>query len=531
MRLRVRPLHIRYARPKLLAKVRLSPTMRKLATLAILTALFAGCTELPDTTEPNSLDFNGDGIVVIAVVDDRFNAYHFDFRADQMPQHLDQDTSNDLPLDRDPAEWLPGHPGGDAFASYTKLELTLDNMPSTLSTNLYDDDKNGWGGVGQSNSETVRMAWLPGTKVVGLVNFASNDGFSPNSHGAGSASVSVGNIYGACPECLLVMVNGMGETSNEWVAQQDWIDAQTNSWGLSTLMRDRMYAGSDTDLQKEAVTRGQQIFFSAGNGQANAFVAPNPTLFSSQEGPDWIITVGAISPADGSSYSGHGKPADIASIGSQYPAGNRDGVDGEGTFGGTSNATPVTAGMYGHALYELRVRLNDARRQSEGVIAQGQAGCQNTNPDCPLADGILTVREFRDAFLQGAEHTPAGWNVGGEQDTGAATPAEATFMAEGHGSNFGRFLGDDNYRNETRRVVDLVTGGVAWEKNPEENAWFVADSYCRQMVWGTWDGGYFGADTVLPSPDPAWPMRTWLLEQCPTVVGSIVAIEKMRDQP
>lgn len=93
----------------------------------------------------------------------------------------------------------------------------------------------------------------------------------------------------------------------------------TNSFGFSLLLRDRYYNGGNAALSKAASERGQTIFFSAGNGQVNAFAAPNATLPSSQERPDWMVTVGAIDPDNEGSYIGHGKPVDIASIGSGYP--------------------------------------------------------------------------------------------------------------------------------------------------------------------------------------------------------------------
>jgi hypothetical protein len=64
------------------------------------------------------------------------------------------------------------------------------------------------------------------------------------------------------------------------------------------------------------------------------------TLFSSQEGPDWIVTVGAISP-QGNRYSGSGKPAKVAAPGLSYPAAGGPNVNGQAQFSGTSNAAPV----------------------------------------------------------------------------------------------------------------------------------------------------------------------------------------------
>ena len=488
-----------------------------------------------------------DDVVVIAVIDSSINPYHHDYLAALMPQHLDGDAANDLPLDKDPAEWLPGHPGASAFASYQAMNLTLTTDPNASSSVLHAQDQAEWGKVryseGTSNDQ-VHMVWMPGTKIIGHVAFAPGligdpatslvlgepsgpvDTWEFESHGIGTSSVSTGNLHGSCPNCLLVYVHGTSEEANEWVAQQDWIDAQTNSWGASLIFRERAYAGSDVELQRSAIDRGQQIFFSAGNGQANAFVVPNTTLLSSQEGPDWIVTVGAIDPFDGSSFSGHGKPADIASIGTGYPSATNggDGVTATGNFGGTSNATPVIAGIYGQALYQLRQELaGPSRTQSEGVIAVGPAGCGPANAHCALADGEVTVHELREALFRAARYTSEVWNVGGVATLPAGSPldAELEFLAEGHGSYWGRLNGDAELYEDVQRIVDFITGDWFGAADPDQVDWFVADSYCRQSIWGEWDHGY-AQQHPLPDIDPTWPVREALISVCPEALPPLV---------
>ncbi len=493
-----------------------------------------------------------DDVVVIAVIDSGINPYHWDYVGAYMPQHQNADPTDDLPLDRDPAEWLPGHPGRAAFADYRPIRLTLDTEdPFRSTTELHAQDAAQWGLIRYSEgtrNDQVKMYWFPGTKIIGHVAFPPGligdpvtsaalgspsgtvDTWAAESHGIGTSSVSAGNIHGSCPNCLIVYVHGTSEQANEWVAQQDWIDLQTNSWGASFAYRERAYAGSDTELQRQAVERGQQIFFSAGNGQANAFVAPNTTLMSSQEGPDWIVTVGAISPTDSSSYSGHGKPADIASIGSRYPSatGGGDMTTAQGNFSGTSNATPVVAGLYGEALYRLRRLLPGASRmQADGTIARGLMPCGAANPDCALADGALSVHELREALFRAAGYSDTVWNVGGLATLPATgNDAELEFMAEGHGSYRGRLDGDEAYLSEVDGIVGYVAGDWLEPVTQEQADWFAADSYCRQSVWGDWDYGY--ADIYdLPAADPDWPVRSFLTDLCPDLIGAAVEAERI----
>lgn len=504
-----------------------------LVAFALAALTLSGCADsgprgqpdAPVTSDPAVGD-----VVVVAVVDSGFNPYHHDFLAALMPQALNEDPSDDLPLWDDPAAWVPGHPGASAFASYHRLDLTLTpDDGAAVPNELHDKDAEAWGKVQSSGAGSIHMSWIPGTKVIGAVTFNGNDGYSSGSHGVGTSSVSVGNIHGSCPHCLLVFVDGTQEQANNWVMEQDWIDLQTNSWGISSnpvgLPRDRVYAGSDTDLQREATERGQSIFFSAGNGLLNDFSAPNPTLFSSQEGPDWIITVGAITP-EGDSYTGHGKPAEVASLGGGYPSAyGATTVTDEAGFGGTSNATPVTAGMYAEALYMLRREMTGASRtQSGGTIAKGAASCGEANPECALADGELTVHELREALFRSAKYVSEGYDAAGASGPLPANPDELRFLAEGHGSYWGLMIGDEQYQTELDTIVGFVRGDWAEAQAADQAAWFAADAACRQAGWGEWAYGY---DPAAATADPQWPMRTWLSETCPVVLPAAIQAVKM----
>lgn len=504
----------------------------------------------PPPVTPTAKAF--DDAVVIAVIDSNINPYHWDYLAAKMPQ---AGTADALPLDQDPATWLPGHPGAKAFKSYQALKLTIDPTdPKAGTAALAAKDAAEWAKIVYSegtDNKDVSMYWIPNTKIIGHVAFGGAyvgdpatslvlgpstgpvNTFATDSHGIGTSSVSTGAIHGACPHCLLVYVHGTSEQANEWVQKQDWIDLQTNSWGIGLVYRDRAYAGSDTESQKKAVERGQQIFFSAGNGQENAFVVPNTTLQSSQEGPDWIVTVGATDSVDNSSPSGHGKPADISSLGDSYPSayGNDGTANGAGTFSGTSNATPVIAGIYGEALYRIRQSWAGASRvQKDGVIATGPAGCKAANAKCALADGKLTVHELREALYRAATYSPTGWNVGG---LGGITTIPATgsqpeleFLAEGHGNYRGRMDGAVKYEAELGRITGFVDGSWFAEQNADQKDWMYAKSLCRQKVWGAWDHGQFNAAATAPAASPMWPVRTWLMSACPTTIGALVQAEK-----
>ncbi|MDQ3952205.1 MAG: S8/S53 family peptidase [Actinomycetota bacterium] len=493
------------------------------AALAVLIAAAPAAPATPADTF-SRIDRNGDDVTVIAVVDDGVTPYHWDFLASKMP------ASPDLPLDRPPHEWLRGFPSPKkAFAGYDALDLTFEEKNAGQSyAALHSKDQGEWATVKQSTPEQVNYYWIPGTKIIGAVDFGTQGIYGPTTtHGTGASSVAVGNLHGSCPECLLVFVDTgnfnqqQTEQALEWAESQPWIDAISNSYGHSTVFTDNVYTGSDTEAQRRATVRGQTVFFAAHNGHDRSFFIPNNTLLSSQPGPDWIVTVGAIDPASRGSFSGHGKPADISGVGLSYPSAyGSPTVGGEGNFSGTSNATPVVTGVYGRALYEARLALaGPSRTQSKGVVARGRpVACGKARRDCELGDGILTAAELRTRFFHGAVHTDAGMTSGA--GIVAAPPlGEDEFLNEGHGTYLGLLDGRETWLDEIGRVVDPMLGRAEVLERPEgEREWMIVDSFCRQHLWGAWRGGYYvDGKTELPGSSPEWPLRTLIETACPQV--------------
>jgi hypothetical protein len=506
---------------------------RRAALLALSLTLAA-----PVPAATAAADGRGDA-TVIAVIDSAFTPYHYDFLASRMPQARNRDRSDDLPLRSAPHTWLPGFPAPSAFDTYEPIRITLPTDPDETPGILAAEDADKWAEVLPSTRAAVNYYWLPGTKVIGAMTFgptpvtrhnpqSGNRGTilgGAGSHGTGTTSVSVGNLHGTCPECLLVFIQhtdqGSAEAAIDWAMKQPWIDAISNSYGMSATYagRDRIYNGSNTSLQRAASQRGQTIFFSAGNGQENAFTVPNSTLESSQEGPDWIVTVTATAP-NGGMYSGTGKPADVAGIGTDYPSAyGATKVSGRGAngFGGTSNATPTVAGTYGRALYLARRALPGASRvQSRGLIAKGSFRCGAKRRACELAGG-LTATELRFRLLQSAVSTGKGF-TDGVTATVPPTPrlADAHWAAEGHGTYAARLNGTAAWLKEFDRLWKPLVGLGAPPKRPKgERDWFVVDSWCRQHIWGEWTGGYYRSGTSLPADDPSGaPARTALRHGC-----------------
>src|SRR5690348_9003683 len=107
----------------------------RVLALAVTLALGTAAPSLAQTAPPPAV---GDATVV-AVIDSAMIPYHWDFLASRMPQALDADPGNDLPLDQPASTWLPGFPAA------TKMTLKLDTTNKKANPNsLQTADQSKW---------------------------------------------------------------------------------------------------------------------------------------------------------------------------------------------------------------------------------------------------------------------------------------------------------------------------------------------------------------------------------------------------
>jgi Subtilase family len=433
-------------------------------------------------------------ITVIGIADTGINPYHLEFSATTYP---DPDvlalTDN---FTRHPSEYIPGYPA-DAEA----LDVTLgEGYFPAADTDVWTPE----------NIHEGELYWIPGTKIVGAwdagdaasLQESTVDGnpdshpiLDDNGHGSGSASVSTGNRYGYCPTCLLMMVESLDETV---ATAMSWVDITSHSFG---------YVGGaplgpvlgPNEATKAAVERGQTVLFAAGNGIGNAFDVPISTYGSDQTGNDWNITVGALRRDNQRAVVGDGIPVHMSAWGDgNLPSACRTGTVGQCAFGGTSAATPYTAGIFGTVLTEVRDAIGDAEagQRTPVTLADGTTQGQVVAEGFPvadsafLADGLLTRAELREAVLKTAFPL-----------TGETSPYPYPLTAPYNDSTNVLFEGYGAATTEgARRAVDVLLGRSLLPDRSYEDEFFAIDAAVRDALYGSYDRDGDGDDD--PAADP-----------------------------
>ncbi|HZI97554.1 MAG TPA: S8 family serine peptidase [Actinomycetales bacterium] len=424
---------------------------------------------------PERLAQETTAVTVIGIADSGINPYHLEFSAATYP---DPDvlalTDN---FTRHPSEYIPGYPA-DAEA----LDITLgEGYFPEQDTPIWD---------GNTTIQPGAMYWIPGTKIVGAVDAGGSTGVTSgadthpilddNGHGSGSASVSTGNRYGYCPTCLVVMVEALDETV---VAGLDWVDISSNSFGYIGGLPIGLVTGGSEET-KAAAERGQTTLFAAGNGVGNAFDVPISTYGSDQTGPDWNISVGALRRDNQRAIVGDGIPVHLSAWGDgNLPSACRTGTVGQCAFGGTSAATPYTAGVFGSVLTEVRQAVGDGRAgQKPGqVVASGVA----LDESVYLEDGALTRAELREAVLKTALPLNTENELSPYPYPATAPYTDANVLFEGYGAAT---------PNSAERAVDVLLGDALLPERAFEDQFFEIDRAVRDSLYGGYDRDADGAE-------------------------------------
>ena len=340
---------------------------------------------------------NAVALTIIGQSDSGINPYHSEFSAATYPDPRVLELTRNFT--RHPCEYLSNYPCRSIA------------IPMTIGQGYYpEQDQALWhidAGLQPFILPNVQY-WIPGTKIIGAYSTGGYDDppadliLDNNGHGTGSASVAAGNRYGYCPTCLIYIVDGLDD---DIVYGMEYAEITSHSHGYTGNVPLGVTALDDPlDLlidppSKEAVERGVNVIFSAGNGVGNAFIVTNETYGSDQNGPAWTVLVGALRRDTSGAITGEGTPAHISSWGDGFlPSACRTSTDAVCAHSGTSAAAPYAAGTFGHVLRGVRQALGDTQTGTRPgqVIAEGEP-----IPASPfLADGKLTRRELRGVMLK-----------------------------------------------------------------------------------------------------------------------------------
>jgi hypothetical protein len=266
---------------------------------------------------------------------------------------------------------------------------------------------------------------VAGTRLL-LVNAGAGryDGVQSDAlHATGVADSITGTRDGTDQQALVVLVlSNDPDSVYPWLARNAWIDlASTSDYSIHTTSDPTQCAGAD-DV-RSFTARGHLLFSSAGNttDQPEPLVAPN--------GLPQTYIVGGVDSAGNTWFPGHPAETDpFYAAGNvvrpyetgapfSYEAAAPDSFTGLTHFGGTSGATPLTAGWAAQLVSYARQRLHSTLGTVRGALATGPA-----KPKVgPLSDG-----RFTNAELRGLLHAVAIQHSG--------LPPGAAYGAEGYGA-------------------------------------------------------------------------------------------------
>jgi hypothetical protein len=414
--------------------------------------------------------------VVIAVVDTGINPYHVAYRRPEYAIH--------------PSKYIEGFP---ADTPSLGLSLGAESYEAARTA----DDGPVWSRVAEK-----KLYWIPGTNIIGAYSVADYEGTPPaglpsrpiiddDGHGTGTTSVAAGAglssrqaPFGSNPDALIVILEGLGDEGVRWASEQPWIDFISGSYGdpASIPCNDQVddmgvWCGREYRYTAPFVLRdARTACFSAGNGLTRTgVVADRYSSLRPTSGPSWVVTVGAVSPRNEQDYGWHSVPVDVSSYGLHWPAAAPFSTTGEQDFGGTSNATPVTCGVFSRALLAARQQLGDA---AEGVhMTPDDARVAAVGPPRRagglIADGVLTREELEDAVFKTAEpgeFDPKGWTY----DPIVVPTTPVYYTQQGYGTaNVASAL----------RAIDVIFGRAPMPDRSDVDAWIAVVDSVRDSVY------------------------------------------------
>ena len=331
---------------------------------------------------------------VVALIDTGINPYSKAFR------------DNSKLARTHPSRYISGYP-----RKAKALRLSL-NLPYDKAIKA---DAKKWAKV-----RPQELYWIPGTKIVGAISLGAGGASCPvvdvppanavgsgcdehvilddHGHGTMTASRAAGSPKSLAPKARIVMIEGLGAQSTRWAAEAGWIDIQSNSW--ISLVPPPLPSGVSDAFSYAS----RKMLTLAASGNGTAYVtgfAPTPTYLLSTA-PSGVVLVGGHD--NGRTTMWAGAPPHI--VADAYAGETAMGKDSGGMRPHpiaccTSAASPYAAGGAAAIVFEARKLL---RNEPSGQLVA--CGSPRAVKKGPLADGMFTLKEFKNVLLRTAQARP-----------------------------------------------------------------------------------------------------------------------------
>lgn len=242
-----------------------------------------------------------------------------------------------------------------------------------------------------------RMYWLKRTRIGVFVPKGSDgiDVLGNRFHATGTTSSAVGLKHGTNPSALVVFIPDADDRAWEWLSHQNWIDIVSTSYIHVAVTSEARCP--DNAFIKKIAESGRLVFSGAGNAEqvGIAFTPSGSPLTYQVGGVDDEGRTYIPSPDNDGIAVTPTRPYETGDR-FDFPAADSDSLKGSMEFGGTSGATPSTAGRAAELLQFARKLLGSTwtgvRRGALAVATKGS----KVPKKGPLADGRLEREEFVD---------------------------------------------------------------------------------------------------------------------------------------
>jgi hypothetical protein len=382
--------------------------------------------------------------VVVAVIDTGFNPYHEYFHkggtlyGNKAPSSVTPAVLKEFGIDKD--HIIRVRRTGDFASDFAKAKAQFDAI------------------------EKGEPYWFAGTNVIGVSFLEDKQRLRPDgnasTHGIGTAAA----VLTANPDAIVVAVEDMSEASEEWAFTHPAVDIVSTSYGPATSVPTLSHLSNS---YTGVVENGKVHFGASAND-------PTYSGLDATSGPWWSIGIAGFE--EGASQGrqvSSGQVPDFVGDFTQTLPYCRNCEEGLRDVGGTSFATPRSAGTFSKILLE-------ARR-----VAGHDGGIRPAAKGEPLlVDGglDLTVWDMRRALEEAAYYpkTADYGTEGGPDPTSVPVNDAAPWVQTG----WGLISPTRQFEVVKETLAHLGIGGKAKRTKPQEACDFMtANMEARHAYW------------------------------------------------